>query len=179
MRFVPNILSSLRLLLALLFPFVPENFWIGFVLVSGFSDFLDGWIARRFQVASWQGGLLDAVADKTFVFVVLLSMAGAGKFSFWFLPAIVARDLMVAFAAGYAFFLRLWHSFQEMDARWSGKMATAGQFLLFVVVLLFPTYINYVLIVVVFLSSIAALDYGWLFVQALVDRAKNKKNMSV
>jgi CDP-diacylglycerol--glycerol-3-phosphate 3-phosphatidyltransferase/cardiolipin synthase len=120
MRFVPNILSGLRLLLAFVFPFVPESFWLWLVIASACTDFLDGWIARRWQVSSWQGGLLDAVADKAFVLVVLLSMAGAGKFSFWFVPAIIARDLTVAFVAGYAFSLRLWHSFQEMDARWFG-----------------------------------------------------------
>lgn len=177
MRFVPNILSSLRLLLACLFPFVPVNFWIWFVIASACTDFLDGWIARRWQVASWQGGLLDAVADKTFVLVVLLSMAGAGKFSFWLVPAIIARDLTVAFAAGYAFTLRLWHSFQDMDARWSGKIATAGQFLLFTVVLVFPGQTNIALVVSVLFSAVAAVDYGWLFVQALQERAKaTKKN---
>lgn len=172
MRFVPNILSCLRLVLAFLFPFMPQHFWIWLVIASGCTDFLDGWIARRWQVASWQGGLLDAVADKTFVLVVLFSMAGAGKFSFWFVPAIIARDLTVAFAACYAISLHLWHSFQEMDARWSGKLATAGQFLLFVVVLIFPSQTNLTLVVAVLFSSAAALDYGRLFVKALQTRAK-------
>ena len=63
MRFVPNILSSLRLVIAFVFPFVPDYYWLWLVLTGGCSDFLDGWIARRWQVASWQGGLLDAVAD--------------------------------------------------------------------------------------------------------------------
>lgn len=172
MRFVPNILSALRLLLALIFPFTPENVWIWLVVGSGCTDFLDGWIARRWQVASWQGGLLDAIADKTFVLVVLFSMAGVGKFSFWFIPAILARDLTVAFAALYAISLRLWHAFQQMEARWSGKLATAGQFLLFVLVLLLPRATNVVLVVAVSASCLAALDYGWLFVKALQQRAQ-------
>ena len=172
MRFVPNILSSLRLFLAFVFPFAPEQTWIWLVICSGCTDFLDGWIARRWQVASWQGGLLDAVADKAFVLSVLVSMAYVGKFSFWVVPVILARDLMVAFAAAYASILRLWDSFQKMDARWSGKIATAGQFLLFVVVLLFPAYTNGVLVVAVLFSAAAAFDYGWLFVKALLKRAK-------
>ncbi len=171
MRFVPNVLSSLRLVLAFLFPFCPENYWIWLVIASGCSDVLDGWIARRWQVASWQGGLLDAVADKTFVLVVLFSMVWVGKFSFWFVPAIIARDLTVAFAAAYAFFQRLWYSFQEMDARWSGKIATAGQFLLFAVVLVFPAYTFPMLIAAVLCSATAALDYGWLFIKAVRERA--------
>ncbi len=172
MRFVPNILSTLRLVVAFVFPFAPESSWLWLVLAGGCTDFLDGWIARRWQVASWQGGLLDAVADKAFVLAVLCTMAGSGKFSFWFIPAIIARDLTVAFAAVYALSLRLWHSFQKMDARWSGKIATAGQFLLFAVVLLFPAGTNIVLVVAVLFSAGAALDYGWLFVKALQERAR-------
>ncbi|PLX47985.1 MAG: hypothetical protein C0613_12600 [Desulfobulbaceae bacterium] len=174
MRFVPNILSTLRLLLAIAFPFVAPVWWIWLVVVSGCTDFLDGWIARRWQVASWQGGLLDAVADKTFVLVVLLSMAAAGKFSFWFIPLILARDLTVAFAAAYAALLRLWHAFRDMDARWSGKLATAGQFLLFTVVLLMPQQTAMALGLVVAASGVAALDYGRLFVKALQERARQR-----
>lgn len=172
MRFVPNILSSLRLLLALAFPMLPERLWIWLVLVGAGTDFLDGWLARRFQVASWQGGLLDAVADKAFVLSVFLSLAGAGKFSPWLLPALIARDIMVAVAAGYALILRLWDSFQKMDARWSGKIATAGQFLLFVVALVWPAALDPVLIVAVLVSVVAALDYGLLFGKALAARAR-------
>ncbi len=172
MKFVPNILSSLRLVIAFIFPFIPEHLWLWLIVAGGCTDFLDGWVARRWQVASWQGGLLDAVADKTFVLIVLLTMAWSGKFSFWFIPVILARDLTVAFAAAYASILRLWQSFQKMDARWSGKIATAGQFLLFVVVLLFPTHTNLVLVVAVLFSTFAAADYGWLFIKALQDRAR-------
>ncbi len=172
MRFVPNILSALRLAMAFLFPFMPESYWIWLIVAGGCTDFLDGWIARRWQVASWQGGLLDAVADKTFVLIVLLTLVCTSKFPFWFVPALLARDLTVAFAAAYALRLRRWHSFQDMDARLSGKIATAGQFLLFVVVLLFPAYTDPVLMAAVLLSVMAALDYGWLFIKALQARAK-------
>lgn len=172
MRFVPNVLSGLRLVLACLFPFFPEYAWIWLVVVGGCTDFLDGWIARRWHVASWQGGLLDAVADKAFVLAVLFSMAGAGKFSFWVIPLLLARDITVAFAAAYAFTQCLWYSFQEMDARWPGKIATAGQFLLFVVVLIFPAQTIPVLVGAVFFSGVAALDYGWLFVKAVRDRMR-------
>jgi CDP-diacylglycerol--glycerol-3-phosphate 3-phosphatidyltransferase/cardiolipin synthase len=172
MRFIPNILSSLRLLLALLFPLLPEGLWIWLVLVGAGTDFLDGWLARRFQATSWQGGLLDAVADKAFVLSVLLTLASAGKFSLWLVPALLARDIMVAVAACYAMFLRLWDAFQKMEARWSGKIATAGQFFLFVVALVWPAALAPVLMMAVLASVAAALDYGLLFGKALAARAR-------
>jgi len=78
-RFVPNILSTLRLILAGVFPFAPEPVWLWLIIGSGVSDVLDGWIARRWQVQSRLGAILDAVADKLFILVALLTIALAGK----------------------------------------------------------------------------------------------------
>jgi cardiolipin synthase (CMP-forming) len=167
---IPNILSTLRLCLACLFPFCPEELWIWLILGSGASDFLDGWCARRWKVASWQGGLLDAIADKMFMLVVLITFAMTGKFLIWWIPAVIARDLTVGIAAGYAALIRAWSSFHDMGARWSGKVATAGQFLLLITVVLFPEAITVALLITVFCSAIAACDYGLLFYQALRQR---------
>ena len=64
---IPSLLSGLRLLLALIFPFVPSSWWIWLIVGGGASDFFDGQLARRWHVQTWQGGLLDAIADKLFV----------------------------------------------------------------------------------------------------------------
>lgn len=170
---IPNILSALRLVLACLFPFCPEELWLWLILGSGATDFLDGWCARRWKVSSWQGGLLDAVADKMFMLAALTTFAMAGKFPIWWIPAVIARDLTVGIAAGYAAAIRSWDSFREMGARWSGKLATAGQFTLLLTVVLFPGVIAAALFVTVLCSAIAAADYGLLFYQAL--RRRNSR----
>jgi cardiolipin synthase (CMP-forming) len=167
---IPNILSTLRLGLAFFFPFCPEELWIWLILGSGASDFLDGWCARRWKTASWQGGLLDAVADKTFMLVALSTFALTGKFSIWWIPAVIIRDLTVGVAAGYAALIHSWESFQNMGARWPGKLATAGQFLLLLTIVLFPVIIPMALFVTVLCSAFAAGDYGRLFYQALRQR---------
>ncbi|MCB2181526.1 MAG: CDP-alcohol phosphatidyltransferase family protein [Desulfobulbaceae bacterium] len=176
MRFVPNLLSLFRLGLAVIFPFCPEKIWIWLIVGSGCSDFLDGWIARRWQVASWQGGLLDAVADKTFVLVALITFVTAGKFSVWWIPAVIARDLLVASAAAYATYCKAWEAFSRMEARWSGKLATAGQFLLFLIVALDSDLIPIVLCITVIFSVVSAIDYGVLFVRELNRRAEEKSS---
>ena len=167
---IPNILSTLRLGLACIFPFCPEELWIWLILGSGASDFLDGWCARRWKVASWQGGLLDAIADKMFMLVTLTTFAMTGRFAIWWIPAVIARDLTVGIAAGYAALIRSWDSFRDMGARWSGKLATAGQFILLLTVVLFPGAIPVALLVTILCSVFAAGDYGWLFYQALRQR---------
>ena len=172
LSFIPNILSLFRLCLACLFPFVPENMWIWFILCGGASDFLDGWIARRWNLTSWQGGLIDAIADKLFVLAALITFVLAGKFSGWLVPLVIARDLTVAFIACYTVYCQAWDSFRKMDARWSGKIATAGQFLLMVVVALIPQFTASVLYLAALISFIAAFDYATLFIKAL--RVGNK-----
>lgn len=175
LAFIPNILSMLRLGLAIFFPFCPEHLWIWLILGSGASDFLDGWCARRWKTTSWQGGLLDAVADKTFMLVALTTFAMTGKFSIWWIPAVIARDLTVVVAAGYAALIRSWDSFRNMGARWPGKLATAGQFLLLITVVLLPGMIPAILFFTVLCSAFAAGDYGLLFYQALRQQHTDKK----
>ncbi len=175
MRYIPNALSTGRILLAIVFPFSPENLWFWLILASGFSDFLDGWVARRWQVQSWQGGLLDAIADKLFILCVLITFVSVGKFSGWWVPALLARDLLVASAAIYAASIHSWQSFKKMDARWSGKLATFGQFFLFLVVLLFPDWIRPALYCAALFSGVAACDYGRLFLLEIRLRAQAKE----
>jgi cardiolipin synthase (CMP-forming) len=167
---IPNLLSALRLALACLFPFAPQEMWVWLILASGTSDLLDGWCARRWQVTSWQGGLMDAVADKMFMLSALFTFAVAGKFPAWWIPAVISRDLTVAVAAAYTAAIGSWGSFRDMGARWSGKLATAGQFLLLLTVALLPAAIPLVLILTVLSSAMAAGDYGLLFYQALKRR---------
>ncbi|MBU1986686.1 MAG: CDP-alcohol phosphatidyltransferase family protein [Proteobacteria bacterium] len=175
---IPNILSTLRLGLACLFPFCPEELWVWLILGSGASDFLDGWCARRWKVSSWQGGLLDAVADKMFMFAALTTVAMTGKFPIWWILAVIARDLTVGIAAAYAATIQSWASFREMGARWSGKLATAGQFLLLLTVVLFPGMAPVALFISVSCSVFAAGDYGLLFYQALHRQHRDKNSSS-
>ena len=170
-RFVPNTLSTIRLILACVFPFTPEQLWVWLIIAGGGSDVLDGWIARRWQVQSRLGAILDGVADKLFVLIALLTVAGAGKFSLWWVLPLLSRDLLVAFTAVYAAAVRSWESFNKMDVRWPGKLATAGQFLLLLTVVLYPDGIQIVLWIAILLSVVSAIDYGRLFIQELQQRA--------
>lgn len=164
---IPSLLSSFRLIFAAIFPFCPEQYWIFLVLAAAASDGLDGWLARRWHVESWSGGLLDAIADKVFSFVVLFVFVYVGKFSLLWIPLIIARDVTVAVTAAYAASFREWDSFRHMDARMLGKLATAGLFALFTLVLLAPQLTLFTLIVASFCSVLAAGDYGLLFYKGL------------
>ena len=146
------------------------------IICGGGSDFLDGWIARKWQVTSWHGRILDAFADKLFVLSVLITFVVSGKIDLWLVPAIIARDLMVVFIACYTQYCRAWDSFRQTKTRWSGKIATAGQFLLFVSVTLMPEFVDFFIAGAIILSVAAALDYSFTFIQAVRKRSANVTN---
>ena len=156
-----NMVTAVRLGLACLFPFCGQELWLLIVLAAALSDLVDGWLARRWQVISWQGGLFDAVVDKVFTLVVFSVFAAAGKFSFWWLPFLLQREMVVGLTALILVFSRLWSRFRTMPARPLGKLATACQFALALTVLIIPDLTLPVLTLTALLSALAAIDY-WL-----------------
>lgn len=77
---LPNAISMLRLLLVPVFLWlvlVPEaDAWALAVLAfSGFTDFLDGWLARRLGQQTVLGQILDPVADRLYILAVVLGLA--------------------------------------------------------------------------------------------------------
>jgi cardiolipin synthase (CMP-forming) len=79
----PALLSWARLPLAVCFPLVMD--WpfaaVAVLLVAGLSDLLDGWVARRFGLATVTGAVLDPIADKLFVLTVAASLLLSGRLS--------------------------------------------------------------------------------------------------
>jgi cardiolipin synthase (CMP-forming) len=162
-----NMVTAGRLGLACLFPFCGENLWLLIVLAAALSDLVDGWLARRWQAISWQGGIFDAVVDKVFTLVVFSVFAAAGKFSFWWLPVLLQREMVVGLTALILACNRLWSRFRTMTARPLGKLATASQFALAITVPLIPELTLPVLTLTALLSTLAAIDYWRIVRRAL------------
>ena len=82
-KHIPNIISTIRLLMALsmvvgIAPFIPaifvpvSYFTITYFLIGGLTDFIDGILARKWKVKSRYGEFVDPLADKLFNGVTLL-----------------------------------------------------------------------------------------------------------
>lgn len=70
------------------------------LVLMGFTDVLDGWIARRWNLASQAGAVVDAVADKLVqvclvAFFTLVVGPAFRTLPFWFLILIFGRDLVL------------------------------------------------------------------------------------
>jgi len=99
LKFLPNLITLSRILLALLFipVFLEHNFNLALIIfsVASISDFFDGYLARKFEVTSKFGAMLDPIADKIFMFFSY-SLFAYEKIIPWYLAAVVIlRDLLI------------------------------------------------------------------------------------
>lgn len=177
MRHVPNALSVLRLILAIAFPFLAPQWWLAAVVTAGISDAADGIIARRYQVGSDFGGMLDAIADKVFVLSVLLTLVVVGPADWWHVLLVLLRDLAVAVVALYAIVVRDWPAFRRMRPDVSGKLATGFIFAWFITVTAGWDQLQLPLFAMATsLSGLAAVVYLSRFVRALHQRARRRSD---
>ena len=96
---LPNVLSALRLVgvpVFLWLLFTHQDIWAFVVLaLSGLTDYLDGKIARRFNLVSRVGQLLDPLADRLYVLTTLVALAIRDIIPLWLLIVLVGRDLFM------------------------------------------------------------------------------------
>lgn len=96
---VPNLLSFLRLALVpvfLVLILLGHDGWALLVLIfSSLSDYADGVIARRFNLITRLGQLLDPAADRLFIFAALIGLTVREVIPWWLLLVIVGRDVML------------------------------------------------------------------------------------
>lgn len=97
---VPNALSMLRLLAMPLvwFDIVGDRpvraLLVLFVLVS--TDWIDGYVARRFDQVSKLGKILDPISDRVLITVVAIALVAADIVPWWAVGAVLLRDVLVA-----------------------------------------------------------------------------------
>ena len=99
MSALPNYLSMLRIVLVLPITWllwqhqVMSAFWL--MLVAGFSDALDGFLARRYGWQTELGTLLDPLADKFLIAAMYLVFTLQGLIPLWLVALILTRDILI------------------------------------------------------------------------------------
>ena len=100
---LPNLICIIRILLVvpIVQNLVQEEFEIALVLIliAGFSDGLDGFLARHFGWTSRFGGLLDPLADKLLFVSVFAALTWIGLVPVWLLAIVVGRDVVIVSGA--------------------------------------------------------------------------------
>jgi len=132
---IPNILSFFRLISPIV---IISCFLSGHILTScivfiiaAISDYLDGIIARKFDLTSEFGAMLDPVADKVLVASMYIFFMLLGDIHLITSTIVVARDILIVCGV---LCLKMCNYQVAIKPTWSSKVNTAVQliFLLFV-----------------------------------------------
>jgi cardiolipin synthase len=134
---IPNGLSVLRLFGVPLFLWLAlgpkADGWAVIVLmVAGLTDYLDGRIARRFNLASRLGELLDPAADRLYILATLVALTVRGIVPVWLAAILVGRDLLLAPTIP----LLARHGYGPLPVHFLGKAATLNLLYAFPLLLL-------------------------------------------
>lgn len=140
---LPNILCYIRILLVPLFCVVffradaPSDFYIaaGIVLVSGITDLLDGQIARRFNMITDLGKIIDPLADKLMQLAMLVCLTIEIRYMFIMVIILVVKEIIMA-AAALIFYKKLKKRLN--GAKWYGKVCTSVLYAVMLILIAFP-----------------------------------------
>lgn len=136
---IPNLLSYFRLVLIPLFIrlYMSESFAEAFLILaaSGLSDVVDGAVARRYNMVTDLGKVLDPVADKLTQCAMMFCVAVRYPAMWWLLGVHVAKELIMT-ALG-------WYVLEKTDtvnsAIWCGKLCTGVIYAVMMAHVIVPT----------------------------------------
>lgn len=131
---VPNSLTVLRIILGFIVPYmmITGDFnirvWAAILFaIAAFTDWLDGWYARRYNLITQLGKILDPIADKVIVlgsFVAISDVFFKDTYSIWWIVPIFLREVVITI---YRLIFLLRKKPIVVAASWSGKAKTVMQ----------------------------------------------------
>jgi phosphatidylglycerophosphate synthase len=156
---LPNTVSLSRVVLALAFVLVSEP-WdrIALIAVAGFTDFIDGWLARHEKSESATGALIDPLADRIFVFVAISTYLVEGLLTTGQYFIFLTRDL--ATAAGFVV-AKIIPTLRPavFRARMLGKIVTVVQMITLVTIIVMPELTDSLILTIGIISLASIVDY--------------------
>ncbi|MBA2368833.1 MAG: CDP-alcohol phosphatidyltransferase family protein [Candidatus Protochlamydia sp.] len=137
------------------------------IILAMITDYLDGYLARRFKMTSQLGAFLDPLMDKIFVITASIIIIQEGGMQIWEALSLISRDFAVLLFGLYLALCRKWGTFKFRSIL-CGKLVTTLQFFVLLGLtfhLFIHPYIFYFFII------LGILSWGELY---LVE--KNRKN---
>ncbi|MCD6525500.1 MAG: CDP-alcohol phosphatidyltransferase family protein [Desulfuromonas sp.] len=96
--------------------------WIAFI--AGFSDAIDGWLARMLNCESRYGAIVDPLSDKTLLVGTYIGLAVVGLLPWWLAAIVVLRDVLIV--SGALVYHWLFGRYEMAPSLW-GKVSTCVQ----------------------------------------------------
>ena len=137
LSYLPNAITIGRILamIPLVWFMLEKQYEYAFyiAIAAGFSDMLDGFLAKTFGWEGWLGGVLDPLADKFMMLCCFLVFAVQGIIPNWVLILVLARDIIIITGATFYHFAII--KVDKAKPSLLSKFNTAIQILLIVVLL--------------------------------------------
>lgn len=122
-RHIPNALTILRfILIPFIIIYIVKDKYIEafvFLTISGLTDVLDGFIARKFNFITNFGKLIDPLADKTTQVSILVTLALKNIIPMWILVIVFIKEFVMISGASFLYGKEL-----VVSSKWYGKLAT-------------------------------------------------------
>jgi len=160
---MPNLVTYSRIVLTvpIVFLLKSEYYSIALIifLIAAFTDYLDGYLARRLNKVSETGKVMDQVADKILVTSVFLALMN--EIPLWLVVTVIIRDSWVnglrilSAKKGIIVPANIW-----------GKMKTVLQFVLILTIMVERTFdldMRILVIIFVFLTFLATVVSGFIY----------------
>lgn len=181
---IPNILTIIRFILipVILYFIITGNYLLGFVFftLSGITDILDGTIARKYNLISTFGKLMDPLADKLTQISVLATLTFKDIIPIWILVIVILKELIMIIGASF-----LYGKDVVVYSKWFGKLATVLFYLAIVLSLIDKQFgftgiwrnIDMVLYCVALVSTVFSLIMyvKYLYKDGFIDKSDLKK----
>ena len=171
-RLIPNYLTIIRLILVpIIFALILyEHYTIAIIvyIIANLTDVLDGYIARKFNLISDFGKLMDPLADKITQVGTILALILKGIIPFWILIIISLKEITMIVVASVLFKKKI----VTVHSKWYGKAATVLLFIAIVFTLLSEkiTVLSNITIYLYYLSIAMTLFAGVMYVKNIVCR---------
>lgn len=168
---IPNILTIFRIILVpvylkVFFSNIKNRYILALLIfiLAGITDFLDGYIARKYNLVSKLGKILDPLADKLMTFAVLFSLVKNDYIPLWILVILSLKELTMIIGASI---LYIFKGKKALASNIFGKLATV-----FFYITTFITFLcknskvsNYLFIITVFLNLLAFVNYLSIYIK--------------
>ena len=163
---LPNLFTLARLVLA---PFVAADILhnhygraIILLFAAGFTDIIDGFLARRLQISTSVGAYFDPIADKVLLSVIYISFGLAGAMPWWMVAVVFGRDVLILAMAAYGL---LFTTVRKFPPSVWGKISTFFQIAAALVVMGaragIPAPVTLALCLMVLGTIVSGLHYVW------------------
>ena len=121
---IPNVLSIIRIIFIIPFIFavIDDDYTTAgiILIISGISDFLDGYIARKYNQITQFGKMLDPTADKLTLMAVMVCVGMKFNKIFPFMIILITKEILMLIAGAILLHKKL----TPPSAKWYGKLST-------------------------------------------------------